>query len=359
MNLLPQTPINWRPLYKLKVKRCPICGHRDNCSGARDESGAVNLIYCRRPSENRTGLVGRPGRDGGATFILNPREPSFRHAANLAAPATGYRSTPVPEHRSTEVPETPRADVDHIDGIYCTLMRGHCSLREGHRAKLLLRGFSDAEIDRLGYVSAPRPDETETIAESLSKYDLRGVPGFYREAGRWRLRNLGSGIYIPVRDPGRRIRGIQLRRDEGEPRYIWLSTPADKFDGGASSGAPVHFCRPERVRVTGEALLTEGALKSAVISFFLSCGVIGVAGVSTFTDDFGEQLKADFPELRHVILCYDNDWQQKREVRKALFRLQGTLRRAGLRWSVRKFPNAYKGYDDYLAATVMREEVPA
>jgi hypothetical protein len=236
-------------------------------------------------------------------------------------------------------------------------MLGQLSLREGHRAKLLLRGLSDAEIDRLGYVSAPRPDESDAIAESLSGYGLRGVPGFYREGGRWRLRNSGSGIYIAVRDAGRRIRGIQIRRDEGEPRYVWLSSNGKPE--GSGPGAPVHVCRPERVRATGEALLTEGALKGAIISFFLNCGVIAVPGVSTFTEDFGEQLKADFPELRHVRIAYDNDWAVKREVRRALFRLQGTLRRAGLRWSVRKFPDAFKGYDDYLAATVLREEVSA
>lgn len=219
-----------------------------------------------------------------------------------------------------------------------------------------MRGFTNAEVDRLGYVSAPNHAEADAVAERLSKYDLRGVPGFYRRGGRFRLRDLGSGIYIPVRDAQRRIRGIQIRRDEGEPRYIWLSTPADRFEGGASSGAPVHFCRPERIRVTGEALLTEGALKSAVISFFLNCGVIGVAGVSTFADDFGERLKADFPELRHVRIVFDNDWKSKPPVRKALFRLQGTLRRAGLRWSVRKFADAYKGFDDYLAATAKRKE---
>lgn len=358
MNLLQHEPIHWRPLYKLKVKTCPICGHRDNCSGARDESGEVNLIYCRRPSENRTGLTGRSGRDGGATYVLNQRERSA--SVNVLRP-TSTRSTKSTRstHSATPQPETPRASVEHIDAVYCTLMRGHCSLREEHRAKLLVRGLSDAEVDRLGYVSTPDPAESDAVAESLSKYDLRGVPGFYREHGRWRLRDLGSGIYIPVRDAHRRIRAIQIRRDEGEPRYIWLSTPPDRFDGGASSGAPVHVCRPERIRATGEALITEGALKSAVISFFLDCGVIGVAGVSTFTEDFGEQLKSDFPELRHVTIAYDNDWQQKREVRKALFRLQGTLRRAGLRWSVRKFPNAFKGYDDYLAATVLREEVVA
>ena len=138
-----------------------------------------------------------------------------------------------------------------------------------------------------------------------------------------------------------------------------MSTPPDRCEGGASSGAPVHFCRPERIRASGEALLTEGALKGAVISFFLGCGVIAVPGVSTFAEGFGAQLKADFPELRHVRIAYDNDWAVKREVRKALFRLQGTLRRAGLRWSIRKFPSVFKGYDDYLAATMLREEVTA
>ena len=342
MNLLRHDPIHWRPLYKLGLKNCPVCGHRDNCSGARDESG-VNLIYCRRPSENRTGLQGRPGRDGGATFRLNP------HVSPLPE---------VPRLPVKSRPETPRADVEHVSNVYSHLL-SWLPLREGHRAKLLLRGLSDAEVERLGYVSAPDPAESDAVAESLSKYDLRGVPGFYHQAERWKLRDLGPGIYLPVRDARRRIRGIQLRRDEGELRYIWLSTPTDRFDGGASSGAPVHVCRPERIRTTGEALLTEGALKSAVISYFLDCGVIGVAGVSTFAEDFGEQLKADFPGLRHVRIAYDNDWRQKREVRKALFRLQSTLRRAGLRWSVRKFPDAFKGYDDYLVAAALGEEVVA
>lgn len=361
MNLLPHTPIDWRPLYKLQIKRCPICGKPDNCSGARDESGEVNLIYCRRPSENRTAFIGKPGRDGGATFVLNPRERS--DAVNALGPThpthpTHGRHAPCTTGTTGTSSTTTRADADHVSNVYSLLLE-QLSLREGHRAKLTLRGLSEAEVDRLGYVSAPGHAEADSVAERLAKHDLRGVPGFYRQAGRFRLRDLGSGIYIPVRDAQRRIRGIQLRRDEGEPRYIWLSTPPDKFEGGASSGTPVHVCRPERIRVTGEALLTEGALKSAVISFYLNCGVIGVAGVSTFAEDFGERLKTNFPELLHVRIAYDNDWHSKPAVRKALFRLQGVLRRAGLRWSVRKFPDAYKGYDDYLAAMALREEVVA
>ena len=346
MNLLQHTSIVWKAQNKLGLSHCPICGYKqpDNCSAARNEHGEVSFIFCRRPSLNRTGLIGKPGR-GGATFILNPRERSV--TVNVLRPAPAQ---PNPQS------EPPRADADHVSNI-CSLMLEQLSLREGHRAKLLLRGFTEAEVDRLGYVSAPRPDESDSIAEELSKYDLRGVPGFFREAGRWRLRDLGSGIYIPVRDPRRRIRGIQIRRDEGEPRYVWLSSNGKPEGNGP--GAPVHFCRPERIRVTGEALLTEGALKSAVISFFLNCGVIGVAGVSTFTEDFGEQLKADFPELRRVVLAYDNDWVMKPAVRKALFRLQGVLSRSHLRWSVRRWDAIYKGYDDFLAATVMRKGVVA
>lgn len=363
MNILPHTPIDWKAQNKLGLKHCPICGYKqpDNCSAARDENGEPTLIYCRRPSLNRTGLTGRPGRDGGATFLLNPRERNIAVNAARLTPTTGTTSTTSTISTTGTINTTgtsTRADANHVSNVYSHLL-SRLPLREGHRAKLLLRGLSDAEVDRLGYVSTPDPAESDAIAESLSKYDLRGVPGFYRQAGRFRLRDLGPGVYIPVRDARRRIRAIQIRRDEGGPRYIWLSTPPDRFEGGASSGAPVHVCRPERIRATGEALITEGALKSAVISFFLDCGVIGVAGVSTFTEDFGKQLREDFPGLRHVTIAYDNDWQQKREVRKALFRLQGTLRRAGLRWSVRKFPNAFKGYDDYLAATVLREEVVA
>jgi hypothetical protein len=153
---------------------------------------------------------------------------------------------------------------------------------------------------------------------------------------------------------------LQLRRDEGEPRYIWLSTPPDRFKDGASSGAPVHFARPQRVSVTNETIITEGGLKGNIISYFLNCPVVAVAGVSTFKDDFADTLKRDLPELRRVVIAYDSDWQQKREVKRALLRLQRTLAKAGLRWKVRTWPPEFKGYDDFLnAVSLERAEVAA
>ena len=340
-NNFSDKPLDWRPLYRLRVKFCPICGHRDNCSGARDESGNVSIIYCRRPSENRTGLVGKMGKDGGATFLLNPRSP-----VQAARPVAPIRKQP----------EYYRASIGHIDGVLSTLVRGRLRLRDGHRAKLIARGLSDEEIERVGLVSAPRPEECERIGDGLSKYDLRGVPGFYRKGSQWLLRDLGCGTIIPVRDSHSRIRGLMLRRDEGELRYVWISTPPDKFTDGAGSGAPVHFARHQRIRETGEALITEGALKGMIISHFLNAGVIAVAGTGSFNDDFGAMLKTELPELRQVVIAYDSDWQRNKEVKKALLRLQRNLTRAGLRWKVRTWAGDAKGYDDFLLSMAQQHE---
>jgi DNA primase len=339
MNLLQSTPLDWRPLYRLKVQRCPVCGHKDNCSGARDESGEVSFVYCRRPSENRTGLVGKPGRDGGMTFVLNPRGPSL---------------APAPRPVVTHKPEPRRADVEHAHGVYSALLDS-LVLRDEHRAKMMGRGLSGAEIGRLVLRSAPRPEECGRIGDALASRGLEGVAGFYRARGRWFLRDLGAGVLIPVKDSRGRVRGLLLRRDEGSLRYVWLSTPPDKFSGGASTGAPPHFARCNRIRETGQALITEGALKASVISYFLDAGVIGVAGTASFTEDFGVRLREELPELRQVTLAYDADWQTKPEVRKALYRLQRSVARAGLRWKVRLWPQG-KGYDDYLLTVARRRE---
>jgi hypothetical protein len=346
MMRLTQSRLNWRPLYRLGVKSCPVCGKPDNCSGARDESGDVGFVYCRRPSENQTGLVGKPGRDGGATFYIGPP----RLGANISPRPAPQTPTRKPE------PTFYRADADHISDVLSMLLC-RLTLRDGHRAKIALRGLFDA--DRLVLKSAPRPEECEALGDALAKYGLRGVPGFFRQGSRWRLRDLGSGVLIPVRDAQGRIRALLLRRDDGELRYIWLSTPPDKFTDGAGSGAPVHFARPQRVSLTHDVIVTEGCLKANVISYFLNAPVVGVAGTSSFNETFGDYLKAELPDLKRVVIAYDTDQTRKVEVRRALLRLQRVLSRAGLRWKVRTWPDTWKGYDDYLLATCEVQGVAA
>jgi hypothetical protein len=106
-------------------------------------------------------------------------------------------------------------------------------------------------------------------------------------------------------------------------------------------------------------ILTEGALKADVSAHLLDnkYAVIAVAGVSSFSEDFGRRLRELIPELRQVVIAFDADQGRKPEVQKALERLRGseekpdggTLREAGLdvrelRWAEEKG----KGLDDYL-----------
>ena len=112
--------------------------------------------------------------------------------------------------------------------------------------------------------------------------------------------------------------------------------------------------------VTNEAIITEGALKANVISSFLDAPVVGVAGTSSFNETFGDYLKEELPDLRRVVIAYDTDWMKKKEVRRALLRLQRVLTKAGLRWKLRTWPGEYKGYDDFLlAVSLERAEVAA
>jgi hypothetical protein len=231
------------------------------------------------------------------------------------------------------------------------MFRKYLGLSEQHRAALLARGISEGEIARNGYASAPARDDGDHIARELSIYGLDGVPGFHKYGGEWRMRDFGTGIFVPVRDEHLRIAGCQIRRDDvadGQPKYIWFSS--NNYPHGTSSGSPVHYARPHLLHDASEVLLTEGALKADVAAFLLDAPVIAAAGVSNFGQDFAENLKAKFPKLKTCLVAFDSDWRIKPQVKAALEKLMRGLSGAGFRVKVRTWPPQHKGIDDYLLA---------
>jgi hypothetical protein len=319
------------PLARVNTKRrCPECDHSSGCMVADDRA-----LCIRKPSDKPV-----RGGIGGWFHFYRFNDPPLKPAP------------PKPTLKPTE-----RAGADHLDGIYATLLRKHLTLDERHRSALLERGLSDADIEHAGYRSMPTLAYADNVTRALEDFDLRGVPGFYKDNSRRRMKVYDPGILLPVRDPQLRIRGLQVRLDEGETRYKWLSSGHNPE--GASPGAPVHFSRPHRMRETGETIITEGALKGDVISSFLNCGVVAVPGTSAFNEKFGEWLKSEVPELRRVVIAYDADWRTKLQVRAALEKLMKVLSRAGLRWSARTWTGDAKGYDDYLLAASIHGEVAA
>ncbi len=307
------------PLARVTTsRRCPECSHASGCMVANDRT-----LCIRKPSA-------KPVRGGLGGWW-------HYHSFN----------DPPPQITIKKPKPVERASADHIDGALTTLLRKHLALNERHTAALRARGLSEGEIARHGYASAPTPDDGDRIARELSAFNLEGVPGFYKQGGEWHMRDYGAGFFVPVRDERSRIAGLQLRRDEGEPRYIWFSS--NGYPCGTSSGAPIHYARPHLLCGASEVLLTEGALKADVVSYFMDAPVIAAAGVHNFGQDFAATLREKFPNLRTTFIAFDSDFRVKPQVKAALEKLMRELSGAGFKVRVRTWPPEYKGLDDYLA----------
>jgi len=310
---------------------CPVCGKPDWCSLSPD--GAI-AICMRQPSAHET-------HNGG--YLHQLTSPTVAPARRPAAPPA---PPPAP---ATQF----RAEAAHVDAIYRALLREQLRLSDAHREKLLARGLAPAEIAARGYASTPGREEAAQLTETLAHLDLRGVPGFYRERGQWRMVNAAPGYFVPYRDERGRVAAMQYRLDEplngGQTKYLWFSSPPERYPEGTSSGAPVHVSRPELLPEAREVTLTEGALKADVASFFLKAPVIAAAGVTLFGRHIGDRLRHLAPQLHTVYVAFDLDWKSNEAVKRALFRVLEELERARFAARLRAWPpHMGKGIDDYL-----------
>jgi conjugative relaxase-like TrwC/TraI family protein len=307
-------------------RKCPICDKPSWCSVTEDGTKAICM---RVKSEHET-------RNGGYLHIV---EDSVGTERVMAV--------------TVEVKQHTRAEIEGRDAIHHELLGALTLMARDHK-NLVKRGLDEAAITRGGYKSVPSSISVHDVSARFKDRDMAGIPGFYKQDGSWKLNvnDWHAGFLVPVRDIGDRIEGFQIRRAEvktDEPRYVWLSS-SNKNDG-ASSGAPAHFRNPDRVRQTGQVIITEGALKGDTAAHLLGnrhC-VIALAGVGSFREDFGRWLRELMPDLRQAVIAFDADAAIKPEVQHQLERLCESLRGAGLdvrelRWEQRQG----KGIDDYL-----------
>jgi DNA primase len=252
--------------------------------------------------------------------------------------------------------EVERADVETCHAVYTALL-SHLKLSLAHGDLLLNeRGLSETTITNNLYASVPDGTKGNRLARAMARFfDLKGVPGFYFKDGRWQLNTSCKGFYVPYRDEHGRIHGLQIRRDSNvEPKYLWLSSR--DLPEGTPASVCVHFTKPDLALRDGEVLITEGALKADRISEFCQISCVAVAGVTaTSPDMLSALLKRAFPELQDVIIAFDMDWQEKKEVKEALLRLLHRLRDDGMTVKVRTWDLSLgKGLDDALYQTERR-----
>jgi hypothetical protein len=257
--------------------------------------------------------------------------------------------TPPPLSTLKKVVVTERADADRLHAAYSALL-SQLELTPFHGEELLIRrGLSDITIANNLYASVPDFAKGNRMASDLAESsDLSGVSGFYRQDGCWRLNTRAKGFYVPYRDEQGRIVGLQIRRDgDADPKYVWLSSTG--LPEGTQATSSVHFVKPDLAR-DGQVLITEGALKADRISDFLQSSVVALAGVTGCNPEtFTAHLLRALPKLRSIVVAFDIDWQEKREVKRALDRLIKALKATRLPVNVRTWePALGKGLDDVL-----------
>ena len=246
-------------------------------------------------------------------------------------------------HHSPLVEENPLTDVDARHATYTALL-ARLTLASDHRENLLRRGLSQEDISRLGYKTTPLVG-CGSLAKRLQEEGryLAGVPGFYKEDGRWSVKFPGRGILIPVRDAKGRIQGVQVRLDNAKKRkFRWVSSAG--LPEGCGAKTWVHLAGETRPLV----LLTEGPMKADIIHALTGQTVLAVPGVNSLAQ-LGpalEQLQAQ--GLECIMTAFDMDYLTNPHVGEGQRNLAALLEQRGIPYGTYLWDPRYKGLDDYI-----------
>lgn len=236
-----------------------------------------------------------------------------------------------------------------------------------HRAMLRARGLTDEQIDHAGYKSYPTTlEERKKVArkamDGIYLLPNEGIPGAYDlKTDPTLIEIKGGGIVIPMRVMTGLISGAQIRKDnlpdnasEYEKKhyckYIWLSSASMRTGCSFSGCENLHFAGEGWPKGFPKSVyLTEGVLKADVASALSGKLFMGVAGVSNLAQlpDMLAYAKVCW-QTQEVNICYDMDYQSKKEVRAAMDKLERIIKDAGLTYHVIKWSPEYKGIDDFL-----------
>ena len=354
---MTQTFEDWIDSLKLKrrgkryVGTCPLCGGDDRFSITRGDTIPV-LVACRGCLDHleEEARVKRIDELIHATFG-DAAPPSVR-SGNGVHPAK---------------PGIQIADADRLDRAYL-LVLDRLTLSQRHREDLRRRGLSESYIQLAQYRTLPEGQGDAIAGALLDEFgeDARRVPGVHPFERRFIAY---PGLIIPVRDTRTRIVALRVRKDEGDPRYSFVSSAS--VEPGPGPGAPAHVpvIRPTPATRKGmtpgdvteyypTVRVTEGELKADVATALSiereepSLLTIGLNGPSAF-----EAAVPAFKalETETVIVALDSDARENRAVAGALRRTVDGLRESEFAVELETWAggrDGAKGIDDALLANV-------
>ncbi len=362
---------------------CPFCGNRKH---KFDINLQKNLCRCNACGSGFNAL-----QLHAALCKISTKDAYadlWRRYKGLSSDLKAQIDKPVVLERSDIVPLRIRSAVyyEFLDSL---------SLSKEHELKLLQRGLDEEAVRRLGYKDAPEMelDMAQVILNcrnknpEVDKYfkshsDIR-IAGFYDLNSTPKCVANRPGILIPIiiKAPHRTddvyagrafdeenlISGFQIRFDEGDTRYLPFHSKGKKTGGEFAGYESVHFRLPDCTidpssmvferPVCERVVLTEGCLKADVASYLAKdWPFIGILGVNnqSHLDVALRMLKQKYG-TKEIILAFDQDYENNRNVEKALDLAKEKIAAAGLsvyecHWDedYAKHPDETKGIDDYL-----------
>lgn len=305
---------------------CPVCDTWDHGCLIHNRSGQ---IACAKIESSR------PMRTAPPTWLHGEDEPDWRESG------FAVRTSKMDFPTAT----APPVDVVLVDRGLRALLAA-CPLADEHRRQLHGRGLSAEDIAALPLGSlagdTARERAARAIVAELGEAAYGAIPGLYRRFGQPTLAG-SPGLLIGVRRHGELV-GIQIRPDTPTSgKYVWLSSPTDRFPDGRGSGAPAAALPGEG----GRCVLIEGILKGLIVHCWSGLPVVALPGVG-ITGGVVDLLR-ELGGVETVLTAVDWDRETKPEVAAAEAGLIRTVRAGGFRVERLTWPRRFKGLDDALA----------
>lgn len=328
---------------------CPFCGRRKKMN-LHYTKGQYNCPVCGNGGSMLKLYAYLTGKQG-----LSNSEIVSAIKHDLGISETKIKCRPTTKVIKEEKPSIDFEGMKVVDKA----LRGFLSLlrlSDTHREKLQERGLEDSEIDKYLFKSVP-VFGAKGFAKKLveSGIQLKGVPGFYRDASTWNI-NINpklSGYFVPCHNYFGYIEGLQIRLDNplGKAKYFWLSS--DNLKDGTGAHAAPFYVKGSRKNDT--LVITEGAFKAIVPNKLFGYHILAVPGVNNISP-----LKALMPYIKRdyksILVAFDADAKTNENVERAKNKLIAFLRENGMSvenftWNINEFG---KGLDDFALGWVSK-----
>ncbi len=216
-----------------------------------------------------------------------------------------------------------------------------------HRLNLQNRGLSDEALEANLYRSVPKKYGklySKVMYELSCKYDLSGVPGFYRKNGQWHMVT-PEGFFIPVRDAQGRIQGLQVRLDDSrKQKYKWFSS--NGYPDGTKCAAFLHVVN---WKTGAKPFITEGALKADTACSLMEQDACFIALPGVGSTKGLEQLMRGL-DISEAAEAFDMDKETNPAVELSVQKFYRLMEEIGVNVQPLRWNPMYKGIDDMLLA---------